>query len=251
MMNAKPKVLAVVSARGGSKGIPGKNLRPLAGKPLIYHALQSAQRAALVDRLIFCTESEELATAARKIGVEVPFLRPPDLALDDTPLILVTQFAMHQMDRRGFRADIIVQIQPTCPFLSSDRIDESVTILQGDPDATSAISLKRIEHEHPFRAKVVDPQTRVFSPFLKDIDVERFQARQDLPTLYCTSGALYTRRRALLEKWNGRDFCLGTKPVGILLKDHECINIDRPIDLAYAEFMMENFVRFREQGLLN
>lgn len=251
MKGSKPRVMAVVSARGGSKGVPGKNLKLLRGKPLIHHALQTAQKSKLIDRLVFCTDSEELATSARSIGVEVPFMRPKELAQDNTSLIIVTRYVLEQMDKLGYRADIIVQIQPTCPFISTSRMDESVQIMLDDPEATCAVSLKRIEHEHPYRAKVLDTQSKVFSPFLKDIDVEKYQSRQDLPTLYCTSGALYTRRRDLLLTCTGKDFCLGKKPVGIVLKDHECVNIDRPIDFAYAEFMMENFDRFKAQGFFN
>ena len=141
---------------------------------------------------------------------------------------------MFKMDRLGFQSDIVIQFSPTCPFITSDLIDKGIEKIK---NSESVVSLKRIEHEHPYRAKELI-ENEYFVPFIKTIDVEKFQSRQELPELYCTSGALYIRRRKLLENWNGNNFAMGKKPKGLILNDIESINIDRPIDFEFAKFIM-------------
>ncbi len=142
---------------------------------------------------------------------------------------------MLRMDQLGFRADIVVQLAPPCPMVRSKTIDESVQrVLDG---AEAAVTLTRIEHEHPYRAKELLSDGS-FQPFLKGLDVEKYLSRQELPPLHCTSGAIYTRRRELLEKWSGKDFAVGSRPQGILLNPVEATNIDRPIDFRFVGFLM-------------
>jgi CMP-N,N'-diacetyllegionaminic acid synthase len=229
------KVLAVVSARAGSKGVPGKNLRPLGGRPLIGHVLSALRAARRIGRIVLSTEDPAIAAVARDYGAETPFVRPPELAEDMVPLVAVTKHGMEQMDALGYRADIVVQISPTCPFLAPESVDRAVALVAEGAD--SAVTLKRIEHEHPYRAKVLAADG-TFSPFLTDRDVERFQSRQELPELYCTSGAIYARRRELLEQWSGRDFGFGRVSKGVVLDDIQSVNIDRPVDFLFAEFLV-------------
>lgn len=236
----KPRSLAVIAARGGSKGVPGKNLRLLGGRPLISYMIEAARKAKLIDRVIVSTEDDKIAGIAREWGAEVPFQRPKELADDHTPLIAVAKHCMEKMDQLGYRADIVIQLSPTCPFISERRIDESVQLVLNGAD--SAASLKKIEHEHPYRARRVDQEGN-FTYFITHIDVERFQSRQDLPELYCTSGAIYTRRRRLLENWSGYDFALGKVARAIILDEIEGINIDRPIDFLFAEFIMSRIMQ--------
>src|SRR5207237_5403281 len=105
-------------------------------------------------------------------------------------------------------------------------------------DADCAVSLKRIEHEHPYRARRV-LEDGTFVNFITDLDVESFHSRQDLPPLYCTSGGLYTRRRHLLENYSGRDFALGQRRGAVLVDEVEAMNIDRLIDLQLAQFLVD------------
>ena len=232
----EPHVLAVISARRGSKGVPGKNLRLLGDRPLVAHAIRIARSAKRVDRVVLSTEDAEIATVGREYGAETPFMRPPELAADLVPLLAVTKHAMEAMDGLGYRAPIVLQLAPTCPFVRPETIDRAVDLIV-DAGADCAVTLKRIEHEHPYRAKELRPDGS-FGPFLTDIDVERFQSRQDLPELFCTSGAIYARRRQLLEEWSGHDFALGRTAKGIVLDDLEAVNIDRPIDFQFAEFLI-------------
>ena len=228
------RVVCSIAARGGSKGIPGKNLKLLGNKPLIAHTIQAAVKSGRVDRVVVNTESPEIADVAKKYGAEVPFLREPELADDYTPLLMVTKETMLQLDKLGYEADVVIQLAATCPFTTPETIDCSVELaLQHQ----CAVALKRIEHEHPYRAKIVHGDGS-FSSFITDIDVESFQSRQDLPKLYCTSGSVYTRTRDLLKTATEKNFCFGPKPAAIILSDEEAINIDRPIDFSFAEFIL-------------
>jgi len=230
-------VVAVISARGGSKGVPGKNLhRLIDGVPLIASAVAKAVATAGIDRVVCSTDDPDIAAVARDSGAETPFDRPAELAGDSTPLISVTQHALWAMDELGYRADVVVQIAPTSPFIRRERYEEAIAAVVEDR-AECAVSLKRIEHEHPYRARVVD-DAGYFRNFITDLPVESFHSRQDLPPLYCTSGGLYVRQRHLLDAYDGSDFALGDRRLGIMLDDIEAINIDRPIDLHFAEFML-------------
>lgn len=243
------KILASIAARGGSKGVPGKNLKLLNGKPLISYMIEAAKRSQLIDRVILSTDDMRIKETGEHYGAEAPFMRTAGLSGDDVPLIAVTRNTMESMDKLGFKADIIVQLSPTCPFITTTTIDASINcILNGV--TTCSVTLKRIEHEHPYRAKQLVDKQNHFRSFIKDVDVEKYQQRQSLPELYCTSGAVYTRRRHLLENWSGEDFCLGENPAGIVLNDVEAINIDRPIDFVYAEFVMSNREKLIRDRLL-
>lgn len=231
------KVLAIVSARGGSKGVPRKNLHELVpGESLVATAVRKAAGTPGVDRIICVTDDGDIAAAARQAGAETPFREPDDLAQGNVPLITVTQHALWAMDESGYRADVIAQIAPTSPFIRQTNYAAAVAaVLEGRCEC--AVSLKRIEHEHPYRARVVDEEG-YFTNFVTDLPVESFHSRQDLPPLYCTSGGLYVRQRHLLDRYDGSDFALGDRRLGILVDDIEAINIDRPIDLEFAEFMI-------------
>ena len=147
------KVLAIISARGGSKGVPRKNIRDFGGIPLIAHMFLKAKKCSEIDRIICSTDDSEIAKIAEKFGIEVPFVRPEEFSGDRVPLISSTKHAMLNMDELGYRADIIVQLSPTCPFIRAESISKSIQYVN-DEDCECAVSLKKIEHAH--RTGVVD-----------------------------------------------------------------------------------------------
>jgi CMP-N-acetylneuraminic acid synthetase len=232
------KTLCIISARAGSKGVPNKNLRFLDKLPLIAHSFLNAKKTKNIDKIICSTDSKEIAEVAKSYNIDVPFIRPKELADDNTSLISVTKHAMLEMDKFGDYYDIIVQLAPTCPFISPINIEKSIKFCKVK-DVDCAVSLKRIEHDHPYRARVVS-EDGFFKNFITSIDVEesRFHSRQDLPELYATSGGLYTRKRKLLEDYDGRDFAMGFKRKAVVLNDIESINIDRLIDFEFSEFII-------------
>ncbi len=234
------KVICSISARIGSKEIPKKNIRLLNGKPLITYAIKAALNSKLINKVIVNTDSKDIAVIGKEHGAEVPFIRNPNLADDKTPLLMVTKNTMEQMVQIGYEPDIIIQLSPTCPFIKTETIDESIILAK---EYMCALTVKKIEHEHPYRAKILDNKKNI-KPFIKDVDVEKFQSRQDLPLLYCTSGAIYTRTKELLSTASEHNFCLGPNPRGIILNDVESINIDREIDFKFSEFLMNENIQY-------
>jgi CMP-N,N'-diacetyllegionaminic acid synthase len=229
------KVLAIVSARGGSKGTPRKNLRPLGAVPLIRWIVNAAQHSKEIDRLILTTEDQEIADVGQAAGIEVPFRRPQELASDTATGIMVAQHSLRAMDELGYRADIHVHLFPTCPFLPPGKIDEAIRLVKQECD--SAIGVQDAGHAHPFRALVFEKGSTV-RPFLDTPLAQKPVNRQDLPPVFLRSGAIYVRRRALLEQWKGEDFALGKTWGGVVLTEVEAINIDRPIDFDFADFLV-------------
>lgn len=137
-----PRVLAVVPARGGSKGLPGKNTRPLAGLPLIGHSLRAAGLISAVTRCVVSTDSPEIAEVARSLGGDVPFLRPPELAADDTPMAPVLRHALAEVEaEEGTPYDLLVLLDPTSPAREPGDVDDAVARLQARPDWDGVISV--------------------------------------------------------------------------------------------------------------
>ena len=228
------KVLAVIPARAGSKSIPRKNLVDVAGRPLIAWAIGAAREAKRLDRVVVSTEDEEIAETARRWGAEVPFVRPPELATDTVSLIPVVQHALAAMDGLGFRADVVVSMQATSPGLRGADVDAALAKLE-DSGADSVATVLRIEHEHPYWAKRLEGD-RV-RPFSTETS-ETYLQRQELPPAYVFDGALFVRRRRLLEEWSGRDFGLGADVRGLPLSAESSLHIDDAIHLEVARVVL-------------
>jgi CMP-N,N'-diacetyllegionaminic acid synthase len=221
------RVLGVIPARGGSKSIPYKNLADVAGRPLISYVIEAARTASRIDRLIVSTDDEEIAAAAKAWGAEVPFIRPRNLAGDTVSLVPVIAHALHAIDELGFAADAVLSAQPTSPFLEGRDFDSMVEKLEVT-DADSVASVQAIEHGHPFWVKRLEGD-RV-CPF-NEYTNESFLQRQDLPPAYIYDGALFLRKRHVLESWAGKDFCLGADVRALVLGGAKSLHIDDPLDL--------------------
>ena len=142
-------VLGLVPARGGSKGIPRKNLIPVGGLPLIAHTILAARKSRSLDRVIVSTDDDEIAEVAERFGAEVPFRRPPEFAEDLTPDLPVFLHALEWLDRHeGYKPDLIAHLRPTSPLRTAQHIDEAVSILRGRPDADSVRSVT-VPSENP------------------------------------------------------------------------------------------------------
>ncbi len=239
MIKSQKKIVAVVSARGGSKGIPKKNIKKLNGYPLIYYTLNTLSKEKRINKIVFSSEDEKIINVARKFKLDLEISkRPKYLAKDQTPLTSVAQYESNKLNENGYKHDFVLQVSAASPFLSLKTLDKIINLLiMKNKDCV--VTLKRIEHEHPYRSKILNKDNS-FEPFIKNINVEKFISRQDLPTLFCTSGSVYARSYNLLSKFTGKDFCLGEKPCGVLVSDIESINIDRKIDFEFAQFIMKN-----------
>jgi len=226
------KILAVITARGGSKGIPGKNIKLLGGKPLISYPIDTAKKSKLITDLIVSTDDVEIAEVARQHGAEVPFMRPSELAEDKTPHLPVMQHAITFMENKlGIVFDYVVILQPTSPFRIAEDIDGTLRKLI-QTHADSAVSLVEIDSgEHPMKIKKIEND--LVAPYcLKEEEGIR---RQDLPVAYKRSGAVYAMRRDLIMK-EGRLY--GEKIVGHIVSKERSIDIDYPMDWLRAEYML-------------
>jgi CMP-N-acetylneuraminic acid synthetase len=230
------RTLAIIPARGGSKGIPRKNIAPLLGKPLLAYTAESALAALQLSRIVLSTEDEEIARVGRHWGLEVPFLRPPELARDNTPTLLVLQDVVRKLEATGDSYDAIFTLQPTTPFRRPEDIDGAIDLIERT-GADSVISFVDVGEKHPARMKSIAFDGRVLDPpFAEEFEGQR---RQDLPKLYLREGSVYlTRRTVLMEQGSvkGRD-CRAW-----LVPEERACNIDTPFDL----FIAEQILRYRD-----
>tara|TARA_B100001964_G_C13968565_1_gene480853 strand:- start:10 stop:735 length:726 start_codon:yes stop_codon:yes gene_type:complete len=235
----KKKILAIVPARGGSKGIKYKNLKNINGKPLIFYTIQTLLKVKNIDKVVLSSEDEKIKKTVKKYFPKVQILhRNKKLASDSATLTEVVKKVSKELYNKGYKSDYVLQVAPTCPFITTETIKKIIKKLI-KKRINCVVTLKRIEHEHPYRAKILNKKNFIFKSYIKNINVEKYMSRQDLPEMYCTSGGIYARDYKLLQTFNPKkkNFCLGKNPVGIVLTDKESVNIDRPIDLEFAKFL--------------
>jgi N-acylneuraminate cytidylyltransferase len=221
--------LAVIPARGGSKGLPGKNVRPLAGLPLLVHALRCAERVPRIRRTVVSTDSEEIAAVARAGGGEVPFLRPAELAGDRTPTIPVLQHALAELERRdGVRYGSLLLLEPTSPGRLPEDVERAFALLDANPAADGVVACSR-PHFNPLYVGVVQKDGYLARAF----DGAAHVRRQDVPDFFRITGALYLWRREFLARtgpvWmEGRHLLLE-------IPELRAFSIDDAQDFAMAE----------------
>jgi CMP-N-acetylneuraminic acid synthetase len=237
-VRSRPTVLGVVTARAGSKGIPGKNTRRLAGKPLIAYTIESALASGVFDRLILSTDDEEAARIAREMGCDVPFMRPAELSADDTPHLPVMQHAVAWMrDHEGFAPDWVMILMPTSPLRQPSHIVESLA-LAITSGADSVVSVDEMPaHYHPMRAVTVDEHgwARLL---VGDRPVrQRPVRRQGLPAAWVLNGAIYLLRASLLTD-PVEPSLYGDRVAAYAMAAPYGSNIDDPEDWANLERLL-------------
>jgi hypothetical protein len=186
MYNNK-KILAIIPARGGSKGLPGKNIKPLCGKPLIGWTIEQAQASKYIDEIFVSTDSKEIATVAEDFGVKVPFLRPSELATDTSPS---SAFVLHTIDyyrNKGQEFDYILLLEPTSPLRDVVDINMSIEQLLNHNTAKSIVGVSKIQAAHPAFLVNISKEG-LLKPYLEEMKTLR---RQELSVLYFFEGSLY------------------------------------------------------------
>jgi CMP-N-acetylneuraminic acid synthetase len=228
----EPYVFGVIPARGGSKGLPGKNLRKLGAMSLIGHAVASAREARRISRFIVSTDSGAIAEEARRHGAEVPFLRPAELASDQAGMLGVLQHAVGWLEREARRRpDLVVTLQPTSPFRTGEEIDRTIEKVI-ETGADSAQTLSEASY-HPFFMKTLDHDDRTVALFP---DGHKFVRRQDAPPIYQPSGAVYVTRYAPLME---RGQILGDDNRGLEMGFEASVNVDTEWDFLLAELILQ------------
>ncbi len=234
------RVLGVVTARGGSKGLPGKNVRLLAGKPLIAHTIDTASASGAFDRLILSTDDDAIAAAARACGCEVPFIRPAELARDETPHLPVLQHAVAWLrDSEGYEPDAVMILQPTSPMRRACDIREAIAILERS-GADSVVSVSEVPaHYNPMRTLRID-EDGVATLFVTGEPVRRrINRRQDMPAAWTMNGAIYLFRTFVLGGTDDVEPSLyGRRTAAYLMPDEFSISIDSLEDWTHAEHVI-------------
>lgn len=227
------KVLGIVTARGGSKGLPGKNIRPLCGKPLIAWSIEAARTCASLDRLVVSTDSEEIAATARAHGADAPFLRPAELAGDTATSVDVIEHAIRFLQARGEEYAYVVLIEPTSPLREPQDIDMAL-LQMSEAGADSVVSVCLADTVHPafmFR-RGQGERLELFQggPF-------RVLRRQELEPVYFLEGTVYASRIDSLLRT--RTFCQ-ENTVGYEVPKWKAPEIDDIVDFLHVEAIMKH-----------
>ena len=225
--------LALIPARGGSKGIPRKNVRMLAGKPLIAWTIETALACPRLDRVIVSTDDQEIAQVASQYGAEVPFIRPAELSQDDTPDLPVYIHALSWLvEHEGYCPDVVVWLRPTSPLRTVQDIEAAIQILV-ETGADWVRSVCPAEH-HPYWMKRLDGNHLL--PFMDGIDESKYYRRQLLPPVYRLNGAVdVTWYKTVMEKgllYNG-------DVRGYVMPPERSIDLDTELDFVLVELLLQ------------
>ena len=225
------KILGLITARGGSKGIPGKNIKPLGNKPLINWTIEAALKSTAIDRVVVSTDYEDIAKAAKEAGAEVPFMRPVELAGDDSSHISVVVHAIKWLaDNEGYRPDYVMLLQPTSPFRTSKDIDEAAKLAE-ERRGDGVLSVVEAP-SHPYLVKRIAEDGTLIDFTEKP---EGYLRRQSMEPAYAINGAIYLTRTELILK----EKKLATGRFYPYLMDEEgSIDIDTPWDFHIAELLI-------------
>ena len=221
------KVIAVVPARGGSRGIPHKNIAPLAGQPLIAYTLAAAKAAQSLDRVVVSTDDADIAEVCRSLGAEV-LMRPSELADDRATTHAVLLHVVEALAADGYHPDAVMTLQPTSPLRTARHIDEAAAMFAANPEADSLVSCVPVPHVyHPFSAMRLK-KDGCLEPF---VDAPQPTRRQDKEPAYARNGAaVYITRTERLA-----DYIFGGRLIPYLMSAEDSIDIDCPDDLVVAE----------------
>ena len=228
------KILAVVPARGGSKGVPRKNVRLLGGKPMIGWTLAAAQRSQYITELVVSTDDAEIKQAAEACGVRV-IDRPAALAQDNSTTVDAVRHTLDCLAAEGYVPELVLLLQCTTPFRTTESIDGAISaLLTQNAGFDSLLSVEREEYP-PYWLKNVgaDGALSDFLPY----DKTKYTRRQDFPTVYKLNGAIYLTTEALFRANNS---FTGARPMAYTMDAHESVDIDTEADFAYAAYVAEH-----------
>jgi CMP-N-acetylneuraminic acid synthetase len=230
------ETMVIIPARGGSKSIPQKNIAPLGGKPLIAHILQTARHAPSISRVVVSTDDEEIAAVSRQYGAEVPFLRPVELAKDESPTLPVIEHAAAWLaEHEGYRPEIMVLLQATSPFTSVAEIEEAVRLLVSRPDVDAATTVIEAPHNfHPYNIRRINEDGTV--TFMMEKEHYLYPTRQSKPRTYAFANVYAFRYRTLVEQRS----LFGKRCLPIVIDPLRAFDINDPHDLIVAEAIMKN-----------
>lgn len=223
--------LGIITARGGSKGIPRKNIKDLCGKPLIAYTIAAARESTLLTRCIVSTDDAEIASVARAAGGDVPFLRPDELATDTASSLAVAQHALRMLHDAGEWYDYAMILQPTSPLRTAADIDACIAMIV-DTDADSVMSVVELADFAPKKIKRIADDALL--PYFGEGEGKTSARRQTLEPAYKRNCAIYlTRASCVME---GDLFGAVSRPY--VMPEERSVDINAPVDFAFAEFFL-------------
>ena len=233
------KTLAIITARGGSKGLPGKNIKPLNGYPLIYYTIQSAVNTKEINKVIVSTDDEEIANVSKKYGADVPFLRPEELAQDSSTSIDVLLHAVDYYENVNEFYDLVVLLEPTSPLRKKDDLSNAINCFKSETEKFDGIvSLGKIHLENPAVTKIVSDG--YIKPF---IDFKEIKRRQDYPDVYFPYGVIYAVKTAILKS---KKTIYTDKSMPYFIERWQNYEIDDEFDFM----CVEQILKYKEEDIL-
>lgn len=225
-------ILAIIPARGGSKGLPGKNIRPLLGKPLIGWSIEQAQQSKYIDEIFVSTDSREIADVAESFGVKVPELRPAELASDSAPS---SEFVIHTLNKyrnKGKNFDYILLLEPTSPSRKPDDIDTAIKLAVENQEKDGVVSLGEVHMEHP----IIDKRISEDGCIESYIDAKKVSQRQQLDKAYFPYGIVYlVKTKVFLAK---KEF-YGKNSIPMFIERWQCYEVDDIYDFIAIESILK------------
>jgi len=229
------RVISVIIARKGSRGVPGKNMREVGGRPLLEYMLETASEAAReVDMdIVLSTDSTEMQDLALRKCIQAPFIRPDELSKDDIPSLPVVKHAVEYMETtKDLRYGYIAYLQPTCPLCRPSTIVEALKTIMHDKTYDSAVAVTEVE-THPFRMKRVIGKNTLINYI--DQGFEDMRPRQILPKVYRRAGSVYASKRNIVMEQNT---LVGANTAAIVVGAEEAIDVDSELDLKLVDFLL-------------
>lgn len=227
----RDQTIAIIPARGGSKRVPGKNIRPLAGKPLIAYTIEAALESALFHRVVVSSDSEEIAAVSRKSGAEVPFLRSAEISDDVTPISAATADALERLDPDGTQYQFVAQLMANCPLRNAEDVVASYRQF-AETGAEAQLSVVRYGWQNPWWAMKRDASSFALDPLFPR---EMSARSQDLPELFCPTGAIWWGKTSVIRE--KRTFHIPER-TGWEIDWQHGVDIDTGEDMEFAEALL-------------
>lgn len=228
------KVIVIIPARSGSKSLPNKNILPLKGKPLLCYSISYGLESDIVDKVIVSTDSEEFAEIAKTYGADIPFIRPAELAMDNTRDYPFMRHALDYFESIGEIYDVYILLRPTSPLRPKGLIEKSISILKENPTATSVRAVAQTK-EHPYRVLGLNKDGSI-DTFISNIEEPYNHPRQELPEVYSMTGDIEAARRETLLSGS----VSGKKIFPLIINPEDKIDIDHIDDFRKAEKRLGN-----------
>jgi len=239
-MYKNKKILAIIPARGGSKGLPGKNIKPLLGKPLIGWTIEHAKESKYIDEVFVTTDFNEIAEVSLQFGLNVPFLRPEELSKDNTSSMDVVEHVLNYYESNNINFNYIILLEPTSPLRKKNDIDSAIELLVNNEDADGIVSVGEVHLEHPMINKKINSNNRL-EPYLPE--TQKIYQRQQADKAYFPYGVIYMIKTSIFKS---KKTFYTDNIIPYLIERWQNFEIDD----IYDFFCVETILKIKQEGKL-